>query len=136
MPTHPLLKHTEGEIRKIFDINVFAHFWVRIYVFNTLNSYTTNHIHKKCFDKTSEKLFKFQFLQEYLPQFIEHNKGHVVALSSMAGIVGLNNLVPYCGSKFAVRGLMEAISEEMRQDARQPEVFYSYPLNLQNNIVE
>lgn len=41
----------------------------------------------------------------------------------MAGMVGLNNLVPYCGSKFAVRGIMEAISEETRQDARQPEVF-------------
>lgn len=35
---------------------------------------------------------------------IEKNHGHVVALSSMAGIIGLENLVPYCATKFAVRG--------------------------------
>lgn len=28
MPTHTLLKQTEGEIRKTFEINVMAHFWV------------------------------------------------------------------------------------------------------------
>lgn len=36
MPCHSLLDHTEGEIRKLFDINVFAHFWV-----------STGNIHKK-----------------------------------------------------------------------------------------
>jgi len=35
---------------------------------------------------------------------IENNHGHVVALSSLAGISGFPNLVPYCASKFAVRG--------------------------------
>ena len=36
MPTHSLLDHTEVEIRKLFDINVLAHFWVRLYflIFN------------------------------------------------------------------------------------------------------
>lgn len=28
MPCHPLEETTEGEIRKIFDVNVLAHFWV------------------------------------------------------------------------------------------------------------
>lgn len=28
MPTHSLLQQTEAEIRKTFDINVLAHFWV------------------------------------------------------------------------------------------------------------
>lgn len=45
---------------------------------------------------------------------INQNKGHIVALSSVAGLAGLRNIVPYCGSKFAVRGLMEALSEELR----------------------
>ncbi|XP_026280018.1 estradiol 17-beta-dehydrogenase 11 isoform X1 [Frankliniella occidentalis] len=85
MPTHPLLKHTPEEIKKIFDINVLAHFWM---------------------------------LEAFLPSMIQKNHGHVVALSSMAGTMGLSNLVPYCASKFAVRGLMEAISEELREDAR------------------
>lgn len=28
MPCHAFLDHTNDEIRKIFDINVLAHFWV------------------------------------------------------------------------------------------------------------
>lgn len=47
---------------------------------------------------------------------MEKNHGHIVAMSSMAGIVGLRNLVPYCATKFAVRGLMEALHEELRED--------------------
>ncbi|EFN68195.1 Epidermal retinal dehydrogenase 2 [Camponotus floridanus] len=81
MPCHAFLDHTIDEIKRIFDINVLAHFWM---------------------------------LQAFLPSMIEKNHGHVVALSSLAGIGGLPNLVPYCASKFAVRGLMESISEELR----------------------
>lgn len=56
---------------------------------------------------------------------INRNHGHIVALSSMAGVVGLPNLVPYCASKFAVRGFMEALHEELREDARGLEVCIS-----------
>jgi all-trans-retinol dehydrogenase (NAD+) len=81
MPQHDFLKHTEGEIRKIIEINTVAHFWM---------------------------------FQAFLPKMIENNRGHIVAMSSMAGIMGFQNLVPYCGSKFAVRGIQEALSEELR----------------------
>jgi short-subunit dehydrogenase len=64
-------------------------------------------------------------LEAFLPSMIQKNNGHVVALSSMAGVMGLRNLVPYCGSKFAVRGLMEALNEELREDARQMEVKFT-----------
>lgn len=33
----------------------------------------------------------------------------------MAGLIGFPNLVPYCASKFAVRGYMEALFEELRR---------------------
>ncbi|OXU28764.1 hypothetical protein TSAR_003283 [Trichomalopsis sarcophagae] len=71
----------------------------------------------------------FWILQAFLPDMLAKNHGHVVALSSIAGIVGLTNLVPYCASKFALNfftllkpaflgreppGLMEALSEELR----------------------
>lgn len=56
----------------------------------------------------------FWMFQAFLPKMIESNRGHIVALSSMAGIMGFQNLVPYCASKFAVRGLQEAMSEELR----------------------
>lgn len=35
---------------------------------------------------------------------IEKNHGHIVTLSSMAGVIGVENLAPYCATKFAVRG--------------------------------
>lgn len=48
---------------------------------------------------------------------LEKNHGHVVGISSMAGVMGIPNLVPYCASKYAVRGMMEALAEEVREDA-------------------
>ncbi|CAK9828709.1 Short-chain dehydrogenase/reductase family 16C member 6 [Anthophora retusa] len=53
-------------------------------------------------------------VQAFLPSMIQKNYGHIVALSSMAGFLGVANVVPYCASKFAVRGLMEALNEEIR----------------------
>lgn len=44
----------------------------------------------------------------------QNNHGHIVALSSCAGLIGFRNLVPYCSTKFAVHGLMEALFEEVR----------------------
>lgn len=55
-------------------------------------------------------------LQAFLPHMLSKRRGHIVAMSSIAGLCGLNNLVPYCATKFAVRGLMEALHEELRQD--------------------
>ncbi|XP_030377967.1 17-beta-hydroxysteroid dehydrogenase 13 [Scaptodrosophila lebanonensis] len=89
MPCHPLLEHTEGEIRILYDINVLSHFWIN---------------------------------QIFLPDMIERNEGSIVALSSCAGLFGVKNLVPYCGTKFAVRGYMAALAEELRHK------------NPQNNI--
>ncbi|RZF35217.1 hypothetical protein LSTR_LSTR014011, partial [Laodelphax striatellus] len=81
MPCRPLPNHKPEEIRKIFDVNVLAHFWT---------------------------------LEAFLPSMVEKNHGHIVALSSMCGIVGIPNVVPYCASNFAVRGLMESLYEELR----------------------
>ncbi|XP_025831747.1 short-chain dehydrogenase/reductase family 16C member 6 [Agrilus planipennis] len=67
-----------------------------------------------------ERIFKinviahFWTLEAFLPIMKKNNDGHIVALSSCAGLFGLKNLVPYCASKFAVRGLMEALYEEIR----------------------
>ncbi|XP_050345731.1 epidermal retinol dehydrogenase 2-like [Nymphalis io] len=58
-------------------------------------------------------------IQAFLPSMIARNYGHIVAMSSMAGLIGLSNLVPYCGSKFAVRGIMEALAVELKDDPRE-----------------
>lgn len=66
-------------------------------------------------------------IQAFLPEMLERNKGSLVALSSCAGLFGLPNLVPYCGTKFAVRGYMAALTEELRQ--KNPQCNVSIPCN-------
>ncbi|KAK4883374.1 hypothetical protein RN001_006693 [Aquatica leii] len=56
----------------------------------------------------------FWTLQAVLPNMIKNNHGHVVALSSHVGLGGFRNMVPYCASKYAVRGMMSALNEELR----------------------
>ncbi|EDW80243.2 uncharacterized protein Dwil_GK21062 [Drosophila willistoni] len=58
---------------------------------------------------------QFWTIQAFLDHMKERNRGHIICLSSIAGIVGLSNLVPYCATKFAVRGMMEALHEELRE---------------------
>ena len=49
---------------------------------------------------------------------IEIDRGYVVSLSSVAGYSGAPNMVPYTASKFAVRGMMEALYMELRWELR------------------
>ena len=69
-----------------------------------------------------EKIFnvnvfsQYWMLQEFLPDFLAADYGHIVSMSSMAGVTGTPYLVPYCSSKFAVKGLMDALFMELRQD--------------------
>lgn len=67
---------------------------------------------------------------------LENNYGHVIALSSMAGMVGIRNLVPYCASKFAVRGLMESLREELRETIRNTNVKFTtiYPYMVDTGL--
>lgn len=57
-------------------------------------------------------------LQAFLPSMLDNNHGHIVAMSSMAGKMGLRNLVPYCGTKYAARGIMESLAVELHEDPR------------------
>lgn len=59
-----------------------------------------------------------QVVRAFLPGMIERKQGHLVSISSIAGAMGCENVVPYSASKFAVRGMMEALIEELRRDPR------------------
>ncbi|KAH8358355.1 hypothetical protein KR200_005187 [Drosophila serrata] len=58
---------------------------------------------------------QFWTIQAFLGHMQEKNRGHIISLSSIAGLVGIANLVPYCATKFAVRGLMESLHAEIRE---------------------
>ena len=53
-------------------------------------------------------------VMEFLPRMISLGRGHITSICSMAGVTGTPNLVPYCSSKFAVKGFMDALYLEMR----------------------
>ncbi|XP_042243181.1 epidermal retinol dehydrogenase 2-like isoform X2 [Homarus americanus] len=56
--------------------------------------------------------------REFLGHMIQLNRGHIVCISSVLGFIGRNNVVPYCASKFGVKGMTEALAEEMRMERR------------------
>jgi len=59
-------------------------------------------------------LSHFWTIKQFLPRMMELNKGHIVAMSSVAGVNGAPNLTPYCSTKFAVKGLMDSLFLELR----------------------
>lgn len=71
-------------------------------------------------EKEVEKIFsvnvysQYWTIFEFLPRMLSLDRGHILSISSIAGITGTPNLVPYCSSKFAVKGLMDALFLELR----------------------
>lgn len=59
-------------------------------------------------------LAHFWTIRAFLPKMKENNYGHIVAIASAAGLIGHVNQSDYSASKYAVVGMMESLSEEMR----------------------
>jgi all-trans-retinol dehydrogenase (NAD+) len=57
----------------------------------------------------------FWTCKAFLPSMIERNTGHLVTISSAAGLIGVTGLADYSASKFAVFGLNEALRMELRR---------------------
>lgn len=56
--------------------------------------------------------------REFLAHMIDLGRGHVVSVSSILGYMGRNYVVPYCASKFGVKGMTEALAEEVRKSGK------------------
>ena len=50
-----------------------------------------------------------------LPSMIEQRKGHIVLISSGAGLIGIYGYTAYSASKFAIRGLAESLRGEIKK---------------------
>jgi all-trans-retinol dehydrogenase (NAD+) len=57
----------------------------------------------------------FWICKAFLPVMIQRNSGHIVNISSAAGIIGVTGLADYSASKFAVFGFDEAVRMELRR---------------------
>ncbi|XP_015422917.1 PREDICTED: epidermal retinol dehydrogenase 2 isoform X2 [Myotis davidii] len=54
-----------------------------------------------------------QTYKAFLPAMIANGHGHLVCISSSAGLFGVNGLADYCASKFAAYGFAESIFFEL-----------------------
>lgn len=61
-------------------------------------------------------LSQFWTTKAFLSEMISRNHGHVVFVSSYAGLLGGTLLSDYCASKFAVMGLAESVTLELKSD--------------------
>lgn len=75
----------------------------------------------ECNDQQIERTFAVNTLaplwliRSLLPSMIQRKQGHLVQISSAAGLVGVAQLADYCASKFAVVGLDEAVRYELKK---------------------
>ncbi|KAB7494151.1 Epidermal retinol dehydrogenase 2 [Armadillidium nasatum] len=101
-------------------------------------------------DEDIEKTFRvnvyahYWTIQEWLPTFLKKGQGHIVSVSSLCGVSGLPNLVPYCSSKFAVTGslnncivgLIEALNEELRIQNPNVKLTRVHPFHVNTGIIK
>jgi NAD(P)-dependent dehydrogenase (short-subunit alcohol dehydrogenase family) len=57
----------------------------------------------------------FHMLREVVPIMKRQGSGHIVNVASIAGLLGNPNLAGYNASKFALRGMSEALFKELRE---------------------
>jgi len=57
----------------------------------------------------------FWTCKAFLPSMIERNSGHIVTISSSAGIIGVKGLSDYSASKFAAFGFDESLRMEFKR---------------------
>ncbi|MDR3554786.1 MAG: SDR family oxidoreductase [Syntrophobacteraceae bacterium] len=60
-------------------------------------------------------LAHFWTVRAFLPGMIRAGSGHIVTISSAAGLIGVCGLVDYCAAKFAVFGFDEALRMEIKR---------------------
>lgn len=80
---------------------------------------------KKLLDSSFEEIEKtmninaishFWTIKKILPLMLQKNKGHIVTISSAAGIIGVPKLSDYCASKFAAFGIDESLRMELYKE--------------------
>lgn len=66
-----------------------------------------------------------------LPKFKQRSSGHIINVASMAGKVGIANLVTYVATKHAVVGASDALRAELRNDGIQVSILMPNVVNTE-----
>lgn len=72
--------------------------------------------------------------KEFLPYLVASGDGHIVNLSSLFGLMGVPGQTAYNSAKFAVRGLTEALRQEMLVAGHPVEVSCVHPGGIKTAI--
>ena len=71
-----------------------------------------------------------------LPTFIAQKSGHVLATSSVAGLKAYPNAGVYCGTKWAVKAIMESLRMESAQAGTNIRTATIYPAAVHSELVD
>ena len=71
-----------------------------------------------------------------LPTFIAQKSGHVLATSSVAGLKAYPGAGVYCGTKWAVKAIMESLRMESAQARTNIRTATIYPAAVQSELVD
>lgn len=58
--------------------------------------------------------FLFQIIKSFLPEMMESDRGHIVTVGSVTGLMGTYGCTDYSATKFACIGLHESLFTELR----------------------
>jgi len=56
----------------------------------------------------------FWTLRAFVPHMIQNNHGHIVTTGSMGSFFGHQSCIPYFATKFAIRGYIESLQDELK----------------------
>ena len=59
-----------------------------------------------------------------LPGMLNRGSGHIINVSSIAGVIGIFGYTAYCGAKFAVKGFSDALRSELNPKGIKVSVLY------------
>ncbi|XP_055611845.1 17-beta-hydroxysteroid dehydrogenase 13-like [Uranotaenia lowii] len=82
----------------------------------------------------------FWTVEQFLPNMIRRRKGHIVAIASACSYAPVGWAKPYATSKYAVRGFMESLDEELylmgQSDLIKTTTVFPFVINTRKHLME
>lgn len=127
MPKLSLREGQPEDIARILNVNVASHFWVGAWF--AMSSRCT-------FSLSS--LFWAQMVRVFIEDMIARRRGHIVAIASMIAFYPTSQAIAYTTTKFAVKGFMEALNQEIRDEgyAIKTSTIFPHFVNTRKEVVE
>ena len=69
-----------------------------------------------------------------LPGMLNRGSGHIINVSSIAGVIGIFGYTAYCGAKFAVKGFSDALRSELIPKGIKVSVLYPPDTDTVHNM--